>query len=344
HIESEIEVTFEARNWYLPAAHANSLYFVELGYYRDSAWQSIGRSNSIQTPPDCMSEDDSLDYAALPLHITFQRMLEELTKLKNPDEPLITALSRLRKEGKLSGLDTIFPNEESMSKALLEMLLGQDLAKQIADGAVSSDQAEALLQEKLRTTISSGKSSELFNLTGESLSSGQLFSLLSSWNEAGFSSWIKSLPEAPSISSFSEFREAVSSWLEHASSSWSPEALSSWSLSSLSSWGGSEGSSWEGSRGFFMNVNAEVIFYGGTDPRAKVWIDGEPIQLAADGTFRYHFRFANDDYEIPIVAESPDGVEKRSATLHFKRQTQTSGGVDATAQPPHLIPPMGAKK
>jgi hypothetical protein len=33
-------------------------------------------------------------------------------------------------------------------------------------------------------------------------------------------------------------------------------------------------------RGFFMHVNAEVIFYGGTDPRAKVTIDGHPVALS----------------------------------------------------------------
>ncbi len=68
-----------------------------------------------------------------------------------------------------------------------------------------------------------------------------------------------------------------------------------------------------------MHVNAEVIFYGGTDPQAKVTIAGRPVQLQPDGTFRYHFKFPDNEFEIPIVAVSPDGVETRSATL-FSRE------------------------
>ena len=89
-----------------------------------------------------------------------------------------------------------------------------------------------------------------------------------------------------------------------------------------------------------MHVNAEVIFYGGTDPRATVTIDGQRIQLNPDGTFRYHFIFPDGKYEIPIVATSPDGVETRSAILRFERGTQKQGEVTDTAQPP-LPSPIG---
>ncbi|HZC59318.1 MAG TPA: hypothetical protein VE154_04940, partial [Chthoniobacterales bacterium] len=93
-------------------------------------------------------------------------------------------------------------------------------------------------------------------------------------------------------------------------------------------------------REFFMHVNAEVIFYGGTDPQAKVTIAGRPVQLQPDGTFRYHFVFPDNDFEIPIVAVSPDGVETRSAVLFLKRETDRYGDVGATAQP-ELGTPMG---
>lgn len=96
-------------------------------------------------------------------------------------------------------------------------------------------------------------------------------------------------------------------------------------------------------RGFYMHVNAEVIFYGGTHPDATVWIDGKEIKLQPDGTFRYHFRLPNGDFAIPIVAQSPDKVEQRSATLSFVRGTSKTGQVDDTAQPEHLAPLIGRK-
>ncbi len=96
-------------------------------------------------------------------------------------------------------------------------------------------------------------------------------------------------------------------------------------------------------RGFFMHVNAEIIFYGGTHPDATVWVDGQEIKLNADGTFRYHFTLPDGDFAIPIVAQSPDKVEKRSATLSFVRGTSRTGDVGSTSQPSELKPLIGKK-
>ena len=92
-----------------------------------------------------------------------------------------------------------------------------------------------------------------------------------------------------------------------------------------------------------MHVNAEVIFYGGTHPDAQVTVDGKKIALRPDGSFRYHFVLPDGEFEIPIVATSPDGVETRRAVLKFERATARQGDIGATAQPP-LAAPMGRKK
>jgi hypothetical protein len=101
-------------------------------------------------------------------------------------------------------------------------------------------------------------------------------------------------------------------------------------------------SSWRGPREFFMHLNAEVIFYGGTHPDAKVTVNGQEIMVRPDGTFRYHFVFPDGAFEIPIVATSPDGVETRRGVLRFERATTREGKVGSTAQPP-LGAPMGRK-
>jgi hypothetical protein len=171
-------------------------------------------------------------------------------------------------------------------------------------------------------------------------------SALSSWAAAALTSWTAA---AQTTSSWGGV--ALSSWLQAARSSWEETALSSWSEAAVSSWNQAAQTSWAGGsetlssfgqeRSFFMHVNAEVIFYGGTDPRAKVTIDGKPVTLNPDGTFRHHFIFPDGAYEIPIVATSPDGVETRSAILRFQRGTKKHGQVDNTAQPA-LGAPMGA--
>jgi hypothetical protein len=118
-------------------------------------------------------------------------------------------------------------------------------------------------------------------------------------------------------------------------------------FSGITSWGASWSAqpfSIRAERGFFMHVNAEIIFYGGTHPDATVWIEGKKIKLNPDGTFRYHFRMPDGEWQIPIVAESPDKVEQRSATLAFHRGTKKNGHVTDTPQPESLpAQPMGRK-
>ena len=122
---------------------------------------------------------------------------------------------------------------------------------------------------------------------------------------------------------------------------------SSFNLSSLTS---PMGASWSAQpfgvareRGFFMHLNAEVIFYGGTEPDATVTVDGKPIELQPDGTFRFHFTLPDGDFEIPVCAKSADGHEERSGTLSFRRQTRRVGAVGSTAQPQHLEPLIGRR-
>jgi hypothetical protein len=110
------------------------------------------------------------------------------------------------------------------------------------------------------------------------------------------------------------------------------------------------GASWSGQpfgvqreRGFFLNLNAEVVFYGGTQRDAGLTVNGEPVTLQADGSFRFHFTLPDGDFEIPVVARSADGLEERSATLSFRRQTRRIGSVGATAQPAHLEPLIGRR-
>lgn len=118
--------------------------------------------------------------------------------------------------------------------------------------------------------------------------------------------------------------------------------------SSCSSSAGAGASSWTAAPGktdgSFLHVNAELIFYGGVEPGASLTVDGKPVQLRHDGTFRFHARMPDGDYEVPIVARSADGREVRNATLRFSRATQSDGKVGAASQPDYLPPePPGRK-
>ncbi len=100
------------------------------------------------------------------------------------------------------------------------------------------------------------------------------------------------------------------------------------SVSSLSSGFGGV----PGARGFWFNVNAELIVYGATDPKATVTIGDRTIRLRPDGTFSYHFSLPDGQYALPIRATSPDGIETRSADLTFERESDYRGEVGAHPQ------------
>ena len=174
-----------------------------------------------------------------------------------------------------------------------------------------------------------------------SLTSGQLSSHLGSPGASLFSGGLfPSSPVAGPGGSSRGFLAALgisgASW-ESAPGSWSSAALSG--RGATSSWL----SSWHRGREFFMNLNAEVIFYGGTHPDAKVTVDGKEIMIRPDGTFRYHFVLPDGEFEVPVVATSPDGLETRCGVLRFERSTTREGDVASTAQPP-LGAPMGRKR
>jgi uncharacterized protein len=113
-----------------------------------------------------------------------------------------------------------------------------------------------------------------------------------------------------------------------SSGQWSSSA-GAWVTSVSSPFGASFGRE----RGFHMHVNAELIIYGGTEPNARLRIDGQNIALSKDGTFSYHFAFPDGRFHIPIDATSADGVERRSALLSFLRMTEVEGDVRKTGQP-----------
>lgn len=385
-VEGEIEVPFETRNWYIPVGTAGAEYAVAIGYYRGAQWNEIARSVTVKTPRDKISESDDFDYATIPLHLSFQKLMENIRSTIQGGETLLQALGRLQRDGKLlafgqGGGPGISPDE----RVVLEALLGKPLLAELSGAALSSGELSSRIQTHLKERLNSEGASELLARLPWGPSESSLFSALSaiasssSWGPAALSSWTataltswavaaqtsggsgglsgwpgiaqssESSWNAPALSSW--LQAATSSWTGAALSSWSQAALTSWSQAALSSWSHAETSSWGGSenigsfgfaqREFFMHVNAEVIFYGGTHPQAKVTIDGKPVELAPDGSFRYHFVFPDGNYEIPITATSPDGVETRSATLRFERATARTGDVGHTAQPP-LAVPMGA--
>lgn len=74
-------------------------------------------------------------------------------------------------------------------------------------------------------------------------------------------------------------------------------------------------------RKFWLVADAELIVYGATEPDATVYINGEPIELAPDGTFRFQMSFQDGQLDFPILAVAADGEQTRAIRMNFNRET-----------------------
>jgi len=128
----------------------------------------------------------------------------------------------------------------------------------------------------------------------------------------------------------------ISEWLRRRLQ----EELSSGMFSAFSP----AGASWQAQpeRGFWFAVNAELIIYGATEPKAKVTVDGKPIKLRSDGTFSFHYAFPDGEYRLPVVAVSPAGDDSRAVELTFERKSKAKGDVGKVKQPAQLKSPAAA--
>ena len=354
--EGEASVPAGTNSWYLAVREADAAYEVELGVYRGGRWETLTRSGAVLTPRDSLAGLDEPVFANMPFHLTFQQLVEKLRGQMREGESLAQTLARLQESGELP-VGALSPAQRLAFDALLDSQLGSltsgDLGRSLSSpgaslfsgGFAPSSWGGAASWSEAPGGFSSGFLA-LLGLVGASWSSGAMSSALSSWAAAALSSWSSS-----ALASWSS--AALSSWSSSALSGLSSSSLSGLSSAALSSWGQSSwgpGASWSAQpfsrpaeRGFFMHVNAEVIFYGGTHPDAKVTVGGREIPLRPDGSFHFHFVFPDGEFEIPVVATSPDGKETRSAVLRFERATAREGDVGSTAQPP-LGAPMGKKK
>jgi len=91
------------------------------------------------------------------------------------------------------------------------------------------------------------------------------------------------------------------------------------------------GVSQESASRFRLEVNAELIVHGATEPDATLKIAGRIIPLKPDGSFRLRFSLPDGNFSFPVEAISAKTGEPRAVSLTFERQTQTAAGPVGTA-------------
>jgi hypothetical protein len=136
-IEGTREINPFRGHCYADVASAGTGYYCELGCFEDDEWKSLMRSGKAATPEDRMSEDLSAQFATLPIHLSFQRLLDILRATQAEGATLARSVAELQGGARVTK-GTATPDEWSRLVAAAASLDG-------TKGARSSDVA-ALLQ------------------------------------------------------------------------------------------------------------------------------------------------------------------------------------------------------
>jgi hypothetical protein len=254
-LEAEIEVSFETRNWYIPVKKAGGSYSVEIGYHRHGKWNPISRSPIATTPQDRFSESTAFDFATLPMHISFQRLVETLSQSFASSDQLLPALIHLQQTlptGGSSGFSL-----DAREREILQVLLGSELLVALSSGQWSSEELHSAIHQRLRESLTSGIIEEIFSRLSHSNSESHLLSSFQNFSrEMAGSSALLSSAGLAALFTHLEQRHSESSlfsglqrlFSEHAASSESLSSaafsellagnISSWLTGFMTSWGG----------------------------------------------------------------------------------------------------------
>jgi len=76
---------------------------------------------------------------------------------------------------------------------------------------------------------------------------------------------------------------------------------------------------------FELEVDAEMVIFGVTQPGAYVTLQGEPVRVHADGTFRVRVEMPNRRQVLPVVASTADGHSRQTVVMAVERNTKSMG-------------------
>ncbi len=71
-----------------------------------------------------------------------------------------------------------------------------------------------------------------------------------------------------------------------------------------------------------VDLEADVVIYGRTQPDVQLTIKNEPIRLQPDGRFSVRFHLPEKRQVYPVVAVSSDGIESQTTILAIERNTK----------------------
>jgi len=85
---------------YVAVTEAGTAYYCELGCFEGETWRMLARSAKTMTPESEMSEDLSATFATLPIHLSFQRLLDIFESSKKDRKELALSVAELQADAR----------------------------------------------------------------------------------------------------------------------------------------------------------------------------------------------------------------------------------------------------
>jgi len=156
--ESTAAVEPLAGSHLLSVLHARSSYRVEIGYYApENVWNSVAISSAVITPPDDVAENVPVDVATIPMHLSFQRIVDTFRGSKYDGDALAEIVGRLQRHADTS--DATLPESERELLHALESGLSVSPASQRARLRNAPDTFAA--RERVESILGFGASSPM---------------------------------------------------------------------------------------------------------------------------------------------------------------------------------------
>jgi hypothetical protein len=156
--EKSVAVEPMGGNCYITVSRPGGSYHVEIGYYQPAdVWNSIATSDEVAMPPDDFADETDVDLATIPLHLSFQQLLD-LFGASNRDD-LAEIISRFQKRASSGEKRRQLSTEAREIFRAMDLSLSETAAARRAFAAAATSPAIAGLRKRAKALLGSGLSS-----------------------------------------------------------------------------------------------------------------------------------------------------------------------------------------
>lgn len=145
---------------------AGASYTCELGFLQDSTWQRLVGSGAVKTPPDGISENEDAEFATVPFHLSFQRLIDIFRASSNSQKTLSESIATMQDKARELRAE-MSPEEWSH---MITTATSSVAAEVGLDSSVQSNELSALLQtvkEDVRRELPSPETRARWRYSGE---------------------------------------------------------------------------------------------------------------------------------------------------------------------------------